>query len=240
MINPLSVLILTPSKDGKVETTREGSMISIASAHLFGNIAYLNECSNIGMARNLMIAGALHSQYEWFVFLDDDISFVPRDFKILMDYPQTTGGDDVLPPIDLTPEIGYGPTKIGVKNLQGDIEHHVMISCAEYSKKTDSGDVARLGLGFCKIHRSVFSALDALDSENEGEAFLDSFMNQGRLVTDYFITGCRNHNFLTEDVGFFTLCRMAGIYPRIEQRCQLIHTGKKQYHYTPVDMGTVQ
>jgi glycosyltransferase involved in cell wall biosynthesis len=239
MINPLSVLILSPCKDGRVENGREGALVSCAAAHLFANIAYLNDCSNISLARNLMIAGALRSQYEWFVFIDDDIIFTADDFKILMDYPTVKGGPAPAA-YDLTMETGAGPTYREIVNSDGVLENHVMISCAEYSKKFDGAPPARLGLGFCKIHRSVFSALDALDSDNKGEALLDSFMQNGDLVTDYFISGCRNHNFLTEDVGFFTLCRMAGIYPRIEQRCNLIHVGKKQYPYQPVNFGTVQ
>jgi hypothetical protein len=34
-----------------------------------------------------------------------------------------------------------------------------------------------------------------------------------------------------EDHGFFTLCMLAGIIPRIETRTRLIHIGRKAYPY---------
>lgn len=60
---------------------------------------------------------------------------------------------------------------------------------------------------------------------------------KGRIVTDYFPTGPMLSQFVPtaqwkgEDHGFFTLCHMAGIIPRIETRTRLTHIGRKGYPY---------
>lgn len=68
-------------------------------------------------------------------------------------------------------------------------------------------------------------------------------VHNGRLITDFFPTGPIVSRFVPtaqwkgEDHGFFTLCHMAGIIPRIETRTRLIHIGRKGYPYMGPDGG---
>lgn len=225
MINPLSVLIAIPAYDGKVETGTCGGVMACAAEHLFGNIVFLDGCAGVDLARNLIVHGFLQSSFEWLVFVDADILFTSKDFKLLMNYPIING----QPPDNFNDDATMGITSNVDKDaIACGLEP--LISCAEYARKLDTAQPARFGLGFCKIHRSVFTKLSELNAV-DGSANLDQFMYQGKLVTNYFLSGCFNHTWMGEDTGFFHLVRMAGITPRIEQRTKLIHVGKKQFPY---------
>ena len=117
-----------------------------------------------------------------------------------------------------------------------DAAGEALISCAEYSRKTEAHEAVRLGLGFCKIARDVFDKLDALKNE-DGSPCIDQYMSNGSLISDYFISGSRQGRWLGEDQGFFILCHMAGILPRIEQRTNLMHVGRKVYPYNAPVIG---
>lgn len=224
MINPLSVLVATPSIDGKVECSYAGGLASAGAEHLFGNMAFLNSCSHVAHARNQMVAGFLSSQFDQLVFIDADIGFSAQDFKLLMNYPLVKGGEPLLPP----DQIEFN----AVATL--DTHGEALISCAEYSRKTEAHEAVRLGLGFCKIAREVFERIDDLKND-DGSPAIDQYMSNGSLISDYFISGSRQGRWLGEDQGFFILCHMAGIVPRIEQRTNLMHVGRKVYAYnTPV------
>lgn len=66
---------------------------------------------------------------------------------------------------------------------------------------------------------------------------------KGRLYYDYFPSGPLISQFVPtaewkgEDHGFFTLCLLAGIIPRIETRTRLMHIGRKGYPYLGPDSG---
>jgi hypothetical protein len=224
MINPLSVLICTPSLDGKVECGYAGGLAATGSEHLFGNMIFQMSCSHVAHARNQMVASFLGSPYDQLVFIDADIAFTPQDFKYLMNYPMQKGGP-VPPDQD---EFDGAATK--------DAKGEALISCAEYSRKSEAHEAVRLGLGFCKISREVFASIDGLKND-DGSPAIDQYMSNGSLISDYFISGSRQGRWLGEDQGFFILCHMAGIVPRIEQRTNLIHIGRKQYQYSAPVIG---
>jgi hypothetical protein len=224
MINPLSVLVCTPAMDGKVECGYAGGLAAAGADHLFGSMIFLSSCSHVAHARNQMVASFLGSPYDQLVFIDADIAFSPQDFKLLMNYPLVRGA--AMPQLTDQLEFDEAATK--------DATGEALISCAEYSKKTEAHEAVRLGLGFCKISREVFTRLDALKAD-DGAPVIDQYMGYGSLISDYFISGSRNGRWLGEDQGFFILCHMAGIVPRIEQRTNLMHVGRKVYQYnTPV------
>ncbi len=219
MIDPLKVLVATPTIDGRVECGHEGALIACASAHLFGSVVFLAGVSHITLARNLMVHGFLRSVYDWLVFIDSDISFSAADFRLLMDYPSgaAIGAIDVK---ETNPE---GTTL----NAAG----QALIVTAEYSRKVDSLDPARFGLGFTRIHREVFQRLIAA-ADGEGAPRIGQFVNKGEIVHDFFPSGPGFEGvWFGEDTGFFHLCRLCGITPRIEQRTNLLHIGRKVYPY---------
>jgi hypothetical protein len=113
--------------------------------------------------------------------------------------------------------------------------------CAEYLKKTQdlSLQVANFGLGFARIHRSVFEKLQFL-TRDDGEPRLLRY--RGRIdikgeqcieeMTEYHPIGVhpdgsRRH----EDHGFWLMVRLAGVPLRIETRTRLGHTGPYTWWY---------
>jgi hypothetical protein len=219
MIDPTKVLIATPSYDGKVECGYAGGLAACASAHLFGNMVFLASVSHVGLARNMMAHGFMRNKdFEWLVFIDADIAFSADDFKLLLDYPPHENA----------------PAQEGVSvNEQGE----ALIVTAEYARKQEDLSPARFGLGFTRIHRSVFEKLDEFRLDDNG-SLINQFFHKGDMVSDYFISGAiEAQHWRGEDTGFFLQCRLAGITPRIEQRTQLIHIGRKTYAYLPPVTG---
>jgi hypothetical protein len=66
----------------------------------------------------------------------------------------------------------------------------------------------------------------------DGTPVIQDFLLLGKMMSDFFYAGPLNGQWYTEDTGFFELVRHAGITPRIEQRTQLVHVGKKSYPYS--------
>ncbi len=229
MIDPRTVLVMVPTYDGRNEWATTQGLCAIFSHGMAGGLAGLPGCSHVALARNICVSQFLQTALEWLVFIDADIGFVPNDFAILMEWTKN-------PPPPPDQELHDAATLIELP-LKSDINETIgtfktpAIVCAEYARKSEGAPPARLGLGFARIHRSVFAALDKLDTDTPGEARIDSFQYEGQLVADYFLSGCSEHRWLTEDTGFFSLCRLAGIHPRVEQRCSLEHIGKKSYPY---------
>ena len=219
MIDPNSVLVMIPTYTGRPDMVCMGGVVQCAVAGLIRHHAFLPECTGPALARNLCVNGFLRSPYEWLFFWDDDIGASPDDYAIVMDWAR-----DAPPPLDQ--ELHDAAT------LAGDAKIPLMVA-AEYARKSEGAPPARLGLGFARIHRSVFGLLDALNLES-GEARIDSFQYQGHMVADYFLSGCSEHRWLGEDTGFFSLCRLAGVHPRVEQRCKLDHVGgRRHWSYLP-------
>lgn len=113
--------------------------------------------------------------------------------------------------------------------------------CAEYLKKTAdlSPQVANFGLGFARVHRSVFETLDALTHEDGAPRLMryrSSVEIRGELSMEDFVEyhpigvmpdGSRRN----EDHGFWLMVRLAGIEIRKETRTKLGHTGAYTWWY---------
>jgi hypothetical protein len=224
MIDPLKVLVSTPTHDGNVCAGYAGGLMSVAAAHMLGNVQFIASVSHVGLARDLLVHKFLSTNFEWLVFIDADTGFSSRDFAILMDYPERNHANarDNKRHRENNPE-GTTETDDG----------HALIVCAEYSRKVDTLDPATFGLGFCRIHRSVFEKL-AASVEEDGKPRLGQFFHRGEMYTEYFPSGpAFDGIWLGEDGGFFHLCRLTGITPRIERRTALVHYGLKAYPYSP-------
>lgn len=225
MIDPKSILIATACYNGKVDMGYAGGLAAIASQQLFGGNTFLSDCSHVALARNAIVSTFLRSNFEWLFFIDDDIGFSAEDYRLVMGQPTAE------PPVNQ--ELHDMATLFEPDDERAGLS---LITCAEYARKIDGAPPARLGLGFCKIHRVVFSLLDQLNLDT-GEARVDAFMFEGRLVKDYFLCGAADGRWLGEDTGFFSLCRLANIHPRVEQRTRLVHTGRKSFDYRPTAMA---
>lgn len=286
IIDPRTVLVAMPTITGQNHTELTGSLI--ACAMKFRSFFPLMECSHPSLARNVIAEVFMsNTNCEWLVCVDSDIAFHPQDFDILMETVDSS--------IDYSAPGQVAPTRVTTALCeQGQpIDHKMMATadalvCAQYRYKRDDYDVVRLGMGFVRIHRSVFEALQKLEHEKNplaeeydaalveldtwsatnarerqipetvmdvlrrarpdagGGPRLWQAQRDGRLIWDYFPSGPILSQYLPtaewkgEDHGFFTLCMLAGIIPRIETRTRLTHIGRKGYIYEGPDGGIGQ
>lgn len=214
LVNPRSVLVCTPSIDGKVEAGFCGGMVQAAAAGLIGNVSYLVGCSDIGAARCKMAHNFLKSEMEWLVFIDSDIQFSDQDLRLLLTVEEDPVIDGLVVPV--------GRTEAGEE----------LAVTAEYSQKNEMRSPNRFGLGFARIHRSIFERLAALVTQDEGVEVMGRYYDGGEIMVDYFPMGVNNESRRQgEDTGFWQHVRYLGINPRIEQRTRLVHWGRYAYHY---------
>lgn len=80
---------------------------------------------------------------------------------------------------------------------------------------------------------------DRFTHDAGGEARIQKLTFQGTLISNYFPEGAAlagmipNATWKGEDIGFFTLCMLANVIPRVETRTRLRHIGRKAYEYVP-------
>lgn len=198
-----SIAIFIPTHDSRIECGTINGMMQCAD--LFGGHAFIKGMSEINLARNLAVHAFLNlpDQFEWMIFIDSDIEFDRQDFIYLCE------GSD----------------------------HDIV--CAEYARRPIDARAptvktpAQLALGFCRIHRSVFASLQHLKDDN-GNQLVNAFYRQGEMLHDYFPTGGQGSgHWLSEDHGFFLLCKLAEIDIRVEKRTRLVHWGKVGAEYNP-------
>jgi hypothetical protein len=127
----------------------------------------------------------------------------------------------------LDADIGYRPEDVELL-FDGD----ELAVCAEYRKKEENYRVAQFGLGFAIVHRDVFKAMDAL--ETDGQPWVPQGMYAGRLVSGYAPAGfTQAGDYRAEDHGFWGHVHATQLPVRLETRTQLIHTGTYHYRYEP-------
>lgn len=118
------------------------------------------------------------------------------------------------------------------------MEGDEQIVVAEYSKKTFADlKPNQFGMGFARIHRSVFENMFEL--HHEGQKIVNTFDWHGSLVDDYFQEGAKPGKWIGEDHGFFALARMTNPTIRVETRTRLIHWGRYGFAYTPPSSSSV-
>ena len=105
------------------------------------------------------------------------------------------------------------------------------IVTAEYSKKVIGESAAKCGLGFTRVHRSVFEKMAALRNPDETETVPPYYL-KGRMLRAYFTTGPNfESRWVGEDHSFFLRASMTDATVRFETRTRLRHIGPFAYHY---------
>lgn len=291
MLDPRTVMIAIPCYDGKVMSEVTGRLHLCRD--LFEAISLPTECSHVSLARNIIAGQFLASKYEWLIGIDSDIAFSRRDLELLLqpcdlsqEYvdPRSTEPGN-LPPRPSRLVLAQSVDAVKLDNKAAAAAD--MLVCAEYVYKNDDLRPVTFGMGFVRIHRSVFETLqllkydggstvevrrdvfervkDALSKtrvhddyadmskdlhelvetsqDQAGQSRLWQCSHKGRLYHDYFPSGAIISQYVPtaewrgEDHGFFTLCHLAGIIPRIETRTRLMHIGRKGYPYLGPDVG---
>lgn len=190
--------------------THDGSIVAgcagglIACGQLYRGLHFQIGNSHVALARNLQVAAFLASPFDWIVMIDADIQFSHDDFmQLIFDDEEN--------------------------------EDNHLLKVAEYAKKDlKAPKPAQFGLGFTLAHRSIFPRLREVTLYSNGAAMVNGFMWKGEWIYDYFPSGATPEgHWLGEDHGFFLLCKMAGIIPRVLTTTNLIHHGNFAYPYTP-------
>lgn len=290
MLDPRTVMVAIPCYDGKVMSETAGVLQSCSD--LFMGLSYPTECSHVSLVRNIIAGQFLASPFEWLVCIDSDIAFRRQDLELLLqpcDLSQEYAEPHSIEPNNLPPRpsrlvLAQSTSKERLDNKA--VAAADMLVCAEYVYKNDDLRPVRFGMGFVRIHRSVFETLQELKfdggstvevsrntlerleklttpgeefqpievhdavrallvtkQDSAGQSRLWQCSHKGRLYHDYFPTGAVISQYVPtaewrgEDHGFFTLCHLAGIIPRIETRTRLLHIGRKAYPYHGPDVG---
>jgi hypothetical protein len=303
LIDARTVLAAVPCGDGRMMAELSGCLVM--SGNRFAALTTPSECSHVGLVRNMIAASFMDSNFEWLLCIDSDIVPKPTDFNLLLEPCDLTTQylDPEDEPGDAAPNAPSQAARpprpsrvmcsLVVQPSKGKalkFDHRVkgaadMLVVAEYAYKRDTCDPVKLGMGFVRIHRSVFETLQALEHPKNplaaeydralaglekiftreydgalehaeildvlkrsrpdpgGGARLWSGTRDGRVLWDYFPSGPMISQYVPtaqwkgEDHGFFTLCHLAGIIPRIETRTRLTHIGRKGYVYEGPDSG---
>jgi hypothetical protein len=128
--------------------------------------------------------------------------------------------------------------------------HRSVFSVLQQLKHADNGrvEVDQLALGqlFERIRQggiadsATFALIDKLketQTSQAGTPRLWQAQHGGRVFYDYYPSGpllsqhVPSGDWKGEDHGFWTLCMLAGLVPRVERRTRLIHIGRKGYPY---------
>lgn len=200
-----NTMVLMPIGDGRVDHfCLKGIIESIPQWK-----GFLDQpcCSNVALARIKLATGFLRTPFEWSVWIDSDIGFTAKDFGLLMQFDAT---ETDLTPLTLTGRIRQTRT-------------HDFVATAPYAQKDDTGNVIESGMGFCRVHRSVFEVLR--------DTLCVTADYRGAPITDFFPQGslAPGMPWVGEDSGFWILCQEIGVIPRKERRTNLVHVGRAEY-----------
>lgn len=293
VIDPRTIYCAVPCYSGQNMAELTGMLF--AAGRMLGALSMPTECSDVSLVRNLIAANFLATELEWLVCIDSDT--VPcglRDLQLLLEPCDTRAkyveGDSLEPgdprPSRVITALSADPFQLDSKT-QGAAD---LLVCAEYVYKNDNLEPCRFGLGFTRIHRSVFERLMELKHEagptvevqrhvldklkavyesnahpgpedraadftrvveellatvedKAGQPRLWQAIYKGRTFYDFYPHGAALSMMVPgapwkgEDHGFFMLCQLAGIIPRVETRTRLLHIGRKAYPYLGPEVG---
>jgi hypothetical protein len=106
-----------------------------------------------------------------------------------------------------------------------------LIVCAEYARKLLGAMPVKGGMGFMRVHRSVFEQMKELTTE-DGQDRIPRYLHDGKLVVDYHSCGVmQNGEWVGEDRGFLLWAASLNISVRWETRTRLGHAGRFVYGY---------
>jgi hypothetical protein len=111
------------------------------------------------------------------------------------------------------------------------MEGEELVVTAEYARKVVGEKPVRFGLGFTRVHRSVFEKIKALSTE-DGQERAQRFYHKGEIYVNYFPNGVTAEGrVVREDAGFFMLVSLCEVSARVETRTRLGHVGPMKFGY---------
>jgi hypothetical protein len=191
MIDPRTVVIAIPCYSG--QNMSELTQAIWTWQGLFEALTMPAECSHPSLVRNMIAGQFLESKYEWLVCIDNDIVPSRKDLQLLLEPIDSSA--QYFDSEDDTGAKAPQPTRIAcalVEDGQRDLNRKVVgpadvLVNAEYCYKDDELRPVKFGMGFTRIHRTVFRTLEALQHpENplakEYDAALERLENLNRGV----------------------------------------------------------
>lgn len=183
--------------DGRVDMETVKGLLS--ATELASGLLEVCGTSHVSLARNQLVHKFLGTGFEWLVMIDTDIGFTGADFGILCSEDR----EIVICP--------YPKKTLEFLDAQ--------------SKGISETESVNYGMGFCRVHRSVFhKILEVVPSP--------CWINQ-HLVNDFFPNGpigqdpeTKKTHYVGEDIGFWSLCDVSGFKPYLENRTNLTHVGR--------------
>lgn len=180
MLDPRTILVTSPCYSGSNVSGLTGALVN--SANLFAALSMPEECSHVSLVRNLIAANFMaNPQFEWLVCIDNDTVPSRQDMELLLEpidleakylHPDDGTLDDdgtlmherqqwaPLPTRILCPQwIDHAHRASG--RAKAMLPADVLV-VSEYSYKNDTLQPVKLGMGFVRIHRSVFETLQEL------------------------------------------------------------------------------
>jgi hypothetical protein len=113
------------------------------------------------------------------------------------------------------------------------MEGEEQIVIAPYARKEMGREPVGFGMGFCRIHRSVFETLN--EWTQDGEEVLGRFYQSELpqpIATHFFYSGTSPEaRWYGEDTGFWHFCARNGFTQRLERRTELGHVGRHKFGY---------
>ena len=100
-----------------------------------------------------------------------------------------------------------------------------------YAKKFLGMEATKYGLGFTRVHRSVFDRIKNLQND-DGSEMAQRFYMIGEMFVNYHPVGVTGDSrYHGEDRGFFLLASLANVAHRLEDRTRLRHVGPFEFGY---------
>jgi hypothetical protein len=197
----MKALLATPLHTGAAD--RE-FIIGLLQAHgLYAAWTCLEGQANISRARDILAAQFLASDCTSLVFIDGDVGFSRQDLQWLLESPFAITG--------------------GLYQRKNGSGQWVCVPQPEAAGAVDGHQnhrrVQRLGTGFMRIDRAVFTTLI------ERNLVADYPLESNRLH-QFFPSGVLDGQFLSEDYYFCELATRAGFDIHIDTRIRLKHVGR--------------
>lgn len=157
IIDPRGVYLAIPCGDGRLMSEVAGSVVQTMG--LWSAISMPSECSHVSLVRNLIASQFLASSCEWLVCVDNDIRFSRQDYLLLLQPKDPDKKEDTL-------GAAPAPTRVATTTAAGTRTMADVLVVAEYAYKNDTLEPVKNGMGFVRIHRSVFRTLEALKHDH--------------------------------------------------------------------------
>jgi len=161
--------------------------------------------TTIDVSRNLIVAKFLYTNFDYLVFIDDDIVFNPKDLINLISFPET-----------------YKVIS-GVYSRRGNNDNaHRFTHILKEESNRDVAEALYTGGGFLRIHKSVFSSLKEKSIPFKHPSVSDEEMKHLRAYFNPHFNA--NDSYVSEDVDFCNKCHEEGIKVFVDQSIRVGHS----------------